>query len=377
MIYGDIRAIYSRYVYVMEGKLSTGKKISTFIIIVFTIAIFMVGVRWLFFNVIKKSQMLDGLVEFRASVVNDMESGHESGTYYVKNVKKSDVHNINKYIDSAYGTVDTYRIIIESGDYLAIQFNFELSDNYYVVRKYLYGIDIPEDYDRAAQIYEVVSSFIYKYIKKEMTDFDKELAVHDYIVSNCKYGYPESHDDAYTAYGALVLKQSVCDGYAEAFLVLMSCLGIDCDIVVGSTDEGLHAWNQVKLGDDWYNIDLTWDDSLPDMGDYVKHTYVNVNDDILQRTHSWQKQFYRECTADYYNFYSKRFLKYESYDDYVKRIKLQMGKNKVIEAAVRTDENTFDLSFFYNYGNISSLNYVIEDFADYKVIIVYLNLKRS
>ena len=43
--------------------------------------------------------MLDGLVEFRAAVVQDMEDGNESGMYYVSNVAKSDVHNINKFID--------------------------------------------------------------------------------------------------------------------------------------------------------------------------------------------------------------------------------------------------------------------------------------
>ena len=197
----------------------------------------------------------------------------------------------------------------------------------------------------------------------------------DYIVSNCHYGYPENKDDAYTAYGALVLERSVCDGYAEAFFVIMSCLGVDCDIVVGSTDEGLHAWNQVALGGEWYNIDLTWDDSLPDMGNYIKHTYVNVADDVLERTHIWQKQFYRECTEDTYNFYSKKFYRYECFDDYVKGVKIQLGRNKVVEAAVRTDEATFDLSFFYNYGNINSINYAIEDMGEYKIIVVYLNFR--
>ncbi|WP_305803646.1 transglutaminase domain-containing protein, partial [Coprococcus sp. ART55/1] len=99
--------------------------------------------------------------------------------------------------------------------------------------------------------------------------------------------------DAYTAYGALVLHQSVCDGYAEAFFIIMSCLGVKCDIVVGRTEEGLHAWNQIELGGEWYNVDLTWDDSLPDMGSYLKHTYVNVDDSTLELTHSWEKQFYR------------------------------------------------------------------------------------
>lgn len=350
------------------------KRILLFIVIVGALSILLVGFRWLFFNVIKSDDMLDGLVEFRSAVVADMESGADTGIYYVRDVKKSDVHNINKYIDSAYGSVDTYRIIIESGEYLAIQLNYELSDNYYAARKYIYGTPIPEENIRAEQIYSAVAGFISGNISDDMSDYDKELAVHDYIIGNCVYGYPDNEDDAYTAYGALVLGESVCDGYAEAFFLIMSCLGVKCDIVVGSTDEGLHAWNQVEIGGEWYNVDLTWDDSLPDMGDYIKHTYVNVSDKLLESTHDWERQFYRECSSDTYNFYKKSFFMYDSMEEYEDRIGIQIGSRKLIEAAVRTDESTFDLSFLYNYGNISSINYVVEDLGEYKVIVVYLNL---
>ena len=40
-----------------------------------------------------------------------------------------------------------------------------------------------------------------------------------------------------------------------------------------------------------------------------------------------------------------------------------------------TDDETFDLSFLYNYGNIRSINYVVEDMGGYKVVVVYLNMK--
>lgn len=344
-----------------------------FLTIVLVLFVGLLGFRWLFFNIIKGSDMLDGLVQFRSAVISDMESGTDTGIYYVKNVRKKDVHDINKYIDSAYGNVDTYRIIVESGEYLAIQLNFSLSDNYYVVRKYLYGEDIPEDNERAKLIYGVIDGFISANITSAMSDFDKELAVHDFIVSNCVYGYPETEEDAYTAYGALVLGESVCDGYAEAFFLFMSCLDIDCDIVVGSTEEGLHAWNQIELDGKWYNVDLTWDDSLPDMGAYVKHTYVNVTDEALETSHTWEKQFYRECTDLDYNFYKKRFYMYDSFDDYKNGIHIQLGNN-VLEAAVADTGTTFDLSFLYEYGNINKINYVVEDMGGYKVIVVYINL---
>ena len=354
--------------------LKIGKKFAwAFFIVVILIAL-LSGSRWFLFNVIMKDEVLDGLVSFRAAVVKDMEEGNSVGVYYVKNVKKADVHNINKYIDSAYGVVDTYRVIIESGQYLHIMLNYVLSDNYYVARKYQNGIDIPPDMEKASEIYNVIDSFIAKNIKPGMSDFDKEIAVHDYIVKKCSYGYPADTEDAYTAYGALVSGKCVCDGYAEAFFLMMSCLKIDCDIVVGDTKDGLHAWNQVKIEDNWYNVDLTWDDSLPDMGSYVKHTYVNLPDRIFEATHTWEKQFYRECIYDDCSFYNKRFYYYSSFEDYKKGIRLQVGKGKVLEAAVETPDSSFDLSFLFDYGNMNSINYLVEDLGEYKVIIVYLNL---
>ena len=52
-----------------------------------------------------------------------------------------------------------------------------------------------------------------------------------------------------------------------------------------------------------------------------------------------------------------------------------MGGSNVLEASIYTDDETFDLSFLYNYGNIRSINYVVEDMGDYKVVVVYLNMK--
>ena len=47
----------------LTGSLGTKKKILGVISIVVVLSLMMVGVRWLFFNVIKSSQMLGGLVE--------------------------------------------------------------------------------------------------------------------------------------------------------------------------------------------------------------------------------------------------------------------------------------------------------------------------
>ena len=75
--------------------------------------------------------------------------------------------------------------------------------------------------------------------------------------------------------------KAVCNGYAEAMALLMTCVGIENQIVTGTADNELHAWNQVCLDGNWYQVDATWDDPLPDRGVFAGHEYFNVTDEIM------------------------------------------------------------------------------------------------
>jgi hypothetical protein len=329
----------------------------------------------MFFNIIHERDVLDGLVELRVSVMNSMEQGKETGIFYVKNVETKDINDINKYVDSAFGSVSSYRVLLSSGEYLAIEFTFDKSDNYYVVRKVLYGEDIPSDNQRATEIYNVYADFYNSYIQEPMSDFDKEVAVHDYLVKRCQYGYPENTDDAYDAYGIMVEGKAVCDGYAEAFFLMVTCLGIDCDIVVGTADGESHAWNQIKLDNQWYNVDLTWDDSLPDMGEYVKHTYMNVDDSALGVTHVWDGEFYNECNSRTKSYYQSTFAFYQDYDSFKTGILRQAGRSSLVwEAAIDGyTSKDIDLTFLYDSTNVGRIRYLVEDMGTYKVVVIYVN----
>lgn len=62
-------------------------------------------------------------------------------------------------------------------------------------------------------------------------------------------------------YGGLVNGKSVCAGYANILKNALACVGIESQYIKGfnlQNGEG-HAWNQVKIGDEWYNVDLTWE----------------------------------------------------------------------------------------------------------------------
>ena len=99
------------------------------------------------------------------------------------------------------------------------------------------------------------------------TDAMKVLAASQYLMKNVEYDKKLSNETVYTLDGALIHGKAVCQGYSDAMYVICHYLGIPCRIVFGQgiTPQGeseLHAWNIVKLGDSWYYLDTTWEDSL-------------------------------------------------------------------------------------------------------------------
>lgn len=100
-------------------------------------------------------------------------------------------------------------------------------------------------------------------VKTMASDYLKTKAVYDYICKNIYYDEAGLDNDAdvlkFSAYGALVEKSAVCQGYATLFHRMLRELGIECRIIVGMGNNEAHAWNIVKLGDVYYLADPTWD----------------------------------------------------------------------------------------------------------------------
>lgn len=91
--------------------------------------------------------------------------------------------------------------------------------------------------------------------------------IHDYLIENTEYDSELEMNSIYTAYGALVERHAVCEGYAKAFKAVLDELEIPCVIVCGLARNSnrkteSHAWNYVKIDGNWYAVDCTWDDPL-------------------------------------------------------------------------------------------------------------------
>lgn len=118
-------------------------------------------------------------------------------------------------------------------------------------------------------------------INDNMTEFDKVMTVHDYMVLNYYYDTVglENENANYDA-SIMVTKTGVCQAYALAFKHIMNKVGIDCLFV--SSDAMSHAWNLVKVDGQWYHIDLTWDDPTPNKYAQVRHTYALLSSDAIE-----------------------------------------------------------------------------------------------
>ena len=126
------------------------------------------------------------------------------------------------------------------------------------------------------------------------SDYEKEKYVHDALLE--KMDYTSEATMHQSAYSALVGGETVCAGYARAFQYLMTELGIPTYYCSGYS-EGNHAWNIVKLGDGYYNVDLTWDDASTSQYDFFNRT-----DKDLSATHQRVKNsvYLPACTATAY-----------------------------------------------------------------------------
>ena len=105
------------------------------------------------------------------------------------------------------------------------------------------------------------------YTDSSMTDEEKALALHDWLVLNAYYDTTMAAPNSHEAAGVLLDGTGVCDSYSKAYMLLLSKAGIESKRVTGNavTSEGKlepHAWNLVKLAGKWYQVDVTWDDPV-------------------------------------------------------------------------------------------------------------------
>jgi len=132
-----------------------------------------------------------------------------------------------------------------------------------------------------------------------MSDYEKELAIHDWIVDWADYDIetrsnvqnPKPDPDHDNPYGTMINKTAICAGYTSTFQLFMDLLGVECITVNGSNriSGEVHAWNMVRIEGDWYCVDVTWNDPYGGSGSSItRYRYFNVTSEFMEETgHHW------------------------------------------------------------------------------------------
>ncbi len=142
---------------------------------------------------------------------------------------------------------------------------------------YIYPTYTTTDRDEVMETWEAIeeeTNNILLYINEDMTEFEKVMAVHDYMVLHYDYDHTlENHSIT-----IMITKTGVCESYTNAFNHVMEVIGIESVFVASKAM--LHAWNLVKVDGKWYHVDVTWDDT--ERPDQVDHQFELLSDERIQ-----------------------------------------------------------------------------------------------
>ncbi|WP_402875178.1 transglutaminase domain-containing protein [Paenibacillus illinoisensis] len=208
-----------------------------------------------------------------------------------------------------------------------------------------------------AKANEVVASII----KDGMKDDEKRKAIYDYLNDNAKYddaalesaeqnnfkNVDAQFNDSFTTYGILVKGVGVCASYASVYKLLSDLSGLDSIVVTGASSGVPHAWNKVKIGNEWFHVDAT--NNLTNSG--IPYFLYNANDETAasQETiadkdywiDSELELFHGESDAN--DYYVQNELEVASVNEYITKTEseLKNGEKRVIlrfASPVNSDE---------------------------------------
>ena len=89
------------------------------------------------------------------------------------------------------------------------------------------------------------------------SDYDKALALCKWVKRHIKYKSSEVFLGDQSGMQGMMEGWGVCNAYATLTCYLGRCLGLDILYEGGDTWNDSHAWNLVKIGDEWYYTDPT------------------------------------------------------------------------------------------------------------------------
>ncbi len=263
------------------------------------------------------------------------------------------------------GSFNAYYIqIMQKDGVYSVSYRITYNDDYKVLKAWRDPSFKSKLSDNEKILYNEATSVLSRITDKNMSDFNKVLAIHDYLVLNVTYdkkavSNPKANPNSFKAYGAMLEKNAVCDGYTKSMNLLGNMAEVKTVKVNGTSGKIPHSWNKIVIGGDWYNVDVTFDDPSNVPANVIYYDYFNVADSLLQADHIWIQSKYPAATASKYNYFVYNGLVANNYSQFTELVKgrVNAGKNKYISVYL-TDysEGGYPLDFIRSMG-LKNLRY--------------------
>lgn len=174
-----------------------------------------------------------------------------------------------------------------------------------------YWFDENEVYINHMQFLQECENIANTIANPSMTDFEKELAVHDYICRNISYGYcnvPGMEQKlSQSAFSTLFERRGVCKGISMLFKCLMDLMGVETIVVEGEalsdTGWGGHTWNMVRLNGAYTQADLTYDIMAYHSHGRISYFRTNFTDEEARGNYKWNYRQLPACNVSSNGYY--------------------------------------------------------------------------
>lgn len=184
-------------------------------------------------------------------------------------------------------------------------------------------------------------------------EFRLEKFLHDSVVKSVAYDYDSLKKtdcfNAHSVVGAFLDNKAVCEGIAKAFKLLCNEFGIKCIVVLGKANQegdfsgnDYHAWNLVKIGNESYHVDATWDNMYDKGLEHISYDYFNMTTEQIMLDHQPIGEL-PLCNSTRLNYFYCTNSFVSTYDELVSLIE-QRYDSKSIMFQTRKDEGEFQLS---------------------------------
>ena len=188
--------------------------------------------------------------------------------------------------------------------------------------------------------------------------YDRILTVYKYYVDHFNYAPVSvaSNVKYHMAAAPFIYREAVCEGFAFSFAFVMNRIGIPCGVVAGESFlnrmNGPHAWNIIKMDQDYYHLDVTWDICTKDDFSSI-YDYFMLDDKTMHKDHKWNDYSLPCCQRPDMDLYSVRGLLCKNKDEIIKCVckQLKLKERNIVFRIISDDSfllNDNDIIEYFN-----------------------------